>query len=426
MADVDKAALTLRKELMCLNCWHRFLPEDVLWISEHRDFLGGDPILKNDAPMRFVPARFTLQGDAIDPRGQVCGDIACPNCRLHLPRALLEHEPLLISIIGAQMCGKSYYLGALTWSLRRTLPQIFKLEFSDTNPATNHVLHKYEEKLFLSDAPNERVMLGDLIPKTQLGGDNYNRAVVSQQEVLYPKPFSFVLKPLDGHRHFESSDRVARVCCLYDNGGERFLPGVDPATVAGTKHLAMSNLLLFLYDPTQDPRARELLTSDNTHQVPPPTPKAGRQETIVQEVGIRIRRQLNLHRTAKISQPIIVIVTKADLWGDVIKDCWNEEPFVFIEKSGGHALDSSGIDQASQATREILEKYVPEFVSSVESLSDSVSYIPVSAIGNRPVWDSSGAPSIRSEQLQPAWVSVPFIHGLALTVPGAIARCKRS
>ena len=92
MSDVDKATLTLRKELMCLNCWQRFLPEDVLWISEHRDFLGGDPILKNDAPMRFVPARFTLQGEAIDPRGQLCGDIACPNCRLHLPRALLEHE----------------------------------------------------------------------------------------------------------------------------------------------------------------------------------------------------------------------------------------------------------------------------------------------------------------------------------------------
>ena len=424
MPAADAAPVKLRKELMCLHCWQHFAPEDVLWISEHPDLLG-DPVLGAEAQMRFVPARFTVQGDAIDPRGQVCGEIACPKCHLLLPRPLLEYEPMLVSIVGTPTCGKSYYLGALTWSLRRTLPQSFKLEFTDTDPAANQLLHRYEEQLFLRDKPNERVMLGDLIPKTQLAGDNYNRVVVGQQTICYPKPFSFVFKPVAGHRRDEDGDRVAKVCCLYDNAGEQFLPGIDPTTAAGTKHLAMANLLLFLYDPTQDPRARSLFQVNNTHQVPPPTPNAGRQETALQEVGNRIRRQLNLPRAAKIDRPVIVVVTKADLWGAVLNDVWKDEPYVWSDKLNCHAVDATKIDDVSNATRQLLESFVPEFVSTVSALSDSVWYIPVSAIGCRPTWDSNGAAWIRPELMQPSWVSVPFIYGMALTVPGVIARSKR-
>ena len=117
--DDNTDSLTLQEELTCLHCWSRCSPDEVLWISEHQELLG-DPLLGESAQRRFLPARFTLTGEALDPRGQVCREIACPHCHLPLPRAMLEHPPLLVSIIGTPTCGKSYFLGALTWSLRRT------------------------------------------------------------------------------------------------------------------------------------------------------------------------------------------------------------------------------------------------------------------------------------------------------------------
>ena len=39
---------------------------------------------------------------------------SCPHCHLSIPRALVETESFLVSILGTPACGKSYYLAALT------------------------------------------------------------------------------------------------------------------------------------------------------------------------------------------------------------------------------------------------------------------------------------------------------------------------
>ncbi len=39
---------------------------------------------------------------------------------------MLEMEPLFVSILGAPASGKSYFLTAMTWQLRRTLPTPFQ------------------------------------------------------------------------------------------------------------------------------------------------------------------------------------------------------------------------------------------------------------------------------------------------------------
>ncbi|HVA46442.1 MAG TPA: hypothetical protein VNH11_08715 [Pirellulales bacterium] len=51
-------------------------------MSQHPD-LTGDPRLGGDHQQRFLPTRFTVEGDAIDTRGFPCNSLACPHCHLH-------------------------------------------------------------------------------------------------------------------------------------------------------------------------------------------------------------------------------------------------------------------------------------------------------------------------------------------------------
>ena len=109
----------------------------------------------------------------------------------------------------------------------------------------------------------------------------------------------------------------------------------------------------------------------------------------------------------------------------MLSDVWGNEPYVRLASTGRHAVDAGKIDLVSSATRAILNKYVPEVVSTVSGLSDSVYFLPVSAIGSRPKWDGEGASWLRGDQMHPKWVSVPFVHGVAMTVAGAIAQHRR-
>ena len=84
----------------CPHCWETFPPDQVLWISEHVELLG-DPMLGPERQQRFLPSRFTVDGDAIDARGMTCRSLACPHCHLSIPRAMLEMEPLFFSILGS-------------------------------------------------------------------------------------------------------------------------------------------------------------------------------------------------------------------------------------------------------------------------------------------------------------------------------------
>src|SRR5262249_58225220 len=110
----------LLSRVTCPHCWERFLPEQVLWVSEHIELLG-DPRLGPERQQRFLPSRFTVEGDAIDAKGMVCRSLACPHCHLPVPRAMLEMEPLFLSILGSPACGKSYFLTTMTWQLRPVL-----------------------------------------------------------------------------------------------------------------------------------------------------------------------------------------------------------------------------------------------------------------------------------------------------------------
>ncbi|MDB5354719.1 MAG: hypothetical protein JWN24_1172 [Phycisphaerales bacterium] len=406
------ARLPLLAKVTCPHCWNQFPPQDVLWVSRHSD-LTGDPVLGPDAPMRFLPSRFNPSGQALDARGMVCQTLACPECHLVIPRVLVETEPLFASIVGVSASGKSYFLTAMSWELRRRLPMHFAVTFSDADAVANRTLNHYEELLFLPPDPSRPVQL----EKTDTVGQLlYDQIRFGQQVVSLPRPILFTMRPSSRHPNIEAVGQLSRVVCLYDNAGEHFNPGEDTTSSPVTQHLGRSRVLMFLYDPTQDPRFRARcrgLSADPQLDEQTPT---RRQETILLETAARVRQFAGLPTTATLERPLVIVVPKADVWGSLIGLDLSQEPIFANAVAGGalDAVDVGRVEDVSTLVREMLLETAPEFIAAAEEFCAHVVYIPISALGTSPeVQEGRPGLWVRPAKIRPRWVTVPFLYMFA-------------
>lgn len=399
---------TLLGRVTCPHCWHRFAPHEILWISRHSD-MTGDPVAGDDAPLRFLPSRFTADGAAVDARGLPCQALACPRCRLVVPRPMLEAEPLFVSIVGVASSGKSYFLTAMTWALRQILPTRYGVAFNDADGLLNRTLGSQEELLFLPADPDRLVKLD----KTDVVGSlMYDQIRFGQQVVSLPRPFLFIMRPTQRHPSASLAAQLTRVVCLYDNAGEHFSPGEDTVSSPVTQHLGTSRVLMFFYDPTQDPRFRARmreLSDDPQLDASAPT---RRQETVLMETAARVRQLAGLAATQQVDRALIVIVPKADVWAPLVNLDLNHEPILPGSIAGAFdGVDLDHVEQVSDIVREMLLDTAPEFVTAAEEFCSNVVYIPTSALGSSP----RTAPGmdglwIRPAQVKPKWVTIPFLY----------------
>jgi hypothetical protein len=415
----------LLRRATCPHCWTPFLPEEVLWVSSHEDLLG-DPRLGPDQLQRFLPTRFNIDGNAIDAKGLACHSLACPRCHLSIPRAVLEMETLFVSILGTPVCGKSYFLSALTWELRRILPAHFALSFGEADTVSNRSLTEYENALFLNPNPHEPAPVLELIRKTELEGDLYDKVNYGAQPVSYPRAFLFILQALQNHPNFRWANKLARTICLYDNAGEHFQVGRDTTANPVTHHLAHSKFLLFLFDPTQDVRFRALCASTGAGQAETSQGQEHtyRQESVLLEAAARVRRYAGLPQNAKHKRPLIVVLTKMDRWRHLLANTNFPDPWVARQNLSGFDLEA--VDWRSKEIRALMIRVCPEIVNAAESFAESVVYIPVSALGRSPEIDPrTNALSIRPRDIKPTWVTVPLLYGICRWMTGFIPICKR-
>jgi len=415
--DVELAKpSSLVKEVICPNCWDRFAPERVWYVSSHPD-LYGDLLLGENAPRRFLPTRFQPDGRAIDPKGSPTHRLACPKCHLPIPRVLLERPTLFASIFGSPKSGKSYLLAAMTHTLRKTLPQSFAMDFSDADPESNAILHGYEDTLFNSGDPNAMVQ----IAKTEEVGDWYQRVTTGTTEIFYPKPFFFQMSPVAGHPKADVPATVARTLCLYDNAGESFQPGADQPNNPVTQHMARASCLLFVFDPTQEPDFRKACSATSTD----PQMKAAvtsRQDVLLAEAARRVKTYRNLSMTAVHDRPLVVLVTKYDAWQNLLGGARLDNPWRQHSNSRFSVLQIDAIQNASATIRKLLQKLVPQIVSTAESFVDPsrVVYLPVSATGGPPRADEHGNLRHRVSELNPMWTEVPLLYVISQFFPGLI------
>src|SRR5207248_477898 len=89
-------------------------------------------------------------------------------------------------------------------------------------------------------------------------------------------------------------------------------------------------------------------------------------------------------------------------------------------------IDSERIESLSRRLRDVMSHFCPETVAAVESFASDVTYIAVSALGQRLQIDPvAGLPGIRPMDVEPYWVTVPLIYTLSRILPGLIPRVKR-
>lgn len=413
-----KSGAQLLARVTCPHCWHRFPPYETLWVAGHPD-LNDDPKVA-EGQRRFLPSRFDVKGRAIDSKGVACTDLACPECHLTVPRDLLELPPVFVSILGAPSSGKSYFLATAIWQLRRTLSARFRVSFEDADPGANRILHEYEETLFHSNKPDQLVAL----PKTELDGDLYQAVHMQDRVVLYPRPFVFRLRLMPGHPRIDAEAKLARTLCLYDNAGEHFLPDTDSSSRPGTRHLAVSKALLFLFDPTQHPSIREACR-DSSEDPQMLGAVNFRQDRILTEAARRVRAELALGQRDRDTRPLIVAVTKFDAWMSLVGNHRLSMEWVVRQTAGDMCgLHVDQMRAISDQVRGVLNEYVPEIVGAAEAFSENVIYVPVSALGHPPE-EAGDALGIRPADIDPIWIELPLLYALHRVIPGLIPSAKK-
>lgn len=397
-------------KIVCPHCWASFEVSDILAVARHQE-LAGDAVLGPEAAQRFLPSRFTPEGHALDAHGMTCPEMACPRCHLVIPRDLLDKPPVFLSIIGAPASGKSYLLTTMTWELRSLMPRAFAFGFADADSTCNQIVNEYERTLFLAADDEAWVTL----EKTEMHGRLYDEVRLDNMRVSLPRPFMFSLRPQPHHPWADRREDLTQTLVLYDNAGEHFEPGADSAANPGTQHLAHSRGLIFLFDPTKDSRFRARCQSDD------PQLKRGarveRQEILLKEAFDRIRSHGPASRSERYPHPLIVAVTKYDIWRDLLRAPL-EDPWKRVGRKPTCALDTDAVMAASMAVRHLLAELCPELVATAEAEASRVFYIPVSALGHSPTEDpdnpGSGFLMVRPRDVQPVWAAVPMLTLLSV------------
>lgn len=409
-------ATQLVAEVVCPNCWETFPPEQARYVATEPS-LFGDRRLGGTSAQRFLPTRFHPDGRAIDPRGGLCHELACPRCHLDVPRPLLESPTLFGSVFGSPASGKSYLLATMTHRLRRTLPRSFAINFSDADPQSNAALHTYENMLF-DDAPGDGWVA---LPKTDVSGERYRSVDFGSLTLAYPQPHFFQVSPVAGHPHEADPAAVARTLCLYDNAGESFEAGQDHPSNPVTQHLARSGFLIYVFDPLQETSFRRALGDSSDAQV-----RGGvvyRQDVMLAEIARRVRLYHGLPANARHRCPLIVAVTKFDAWQKLAGGRRLADPWVAGEEGKPARLQTAMIAKASAAVRGLLLEHAPTIVTTAESFIEPalIRYVPVSATGCAPTPGPDGRLRFKAGSLTPMWVEVPILSALASAVPGLVA-----
>lgn len=389
--------------VICPHCWYRFCSEDILYIAAHPSLMG-DPVLGPGAMKRFAPVKFNAIGQALDDMNQVTSQTACPRCRLKIPLTVLDEPTYYFSLVGAPASGKSYYLATLLHTLRSYMPNKFGTTLLDVDPEMNQVPGSYEEVLFHSSRRQEVAVL----PKTQQTGDDFVNVVeLDNVPVHLPKPFIYELIQRKGSSGHQNCNII-----FYDNAGEQFQPGADNMVNPGTRHLACSNGIIFVFDPVNDANMRELCNPDE------PQLKSNAyiydQTRLLSEMIARIRQHRNMDSRSKCDTPLVLAVAKYDVWKNHFPlDLNTIDLFRATPGSSSGSWDKNRMLDISLMLREFLLKYAPGLLSAAEAFFEQVYIVPFSSFGCLAQTSTSGQLGVIPDQIKPVWAAEPFMALLA-------------
>ncbi len=391
-------------DLTCPVCWLRFDTGDIMHIAVH-DSLRGDPILGEDAQQRFLATRFNNAGQAMDAMSIPCSEIACPHCRRKLPPSFLGMPHHIISLVGDQSAGKSYYLSVLTKVLPATLYREFGIVFQDSDPTGNAPVNDMRKALFGAQSPAQAKLA-----KTVFEGAMYERLPRQGRMVALPRPFVYTLA---------SEEKTLDQCALifYDNAGEHFQPGVNIVEQPGAQHVASAAGIMFLFDPFNSPEFRRSIRDTKDPQLEKPV--VDQQDIILSEMRARIQTIRNLRPGEAIQTPVAFVVGKCDVWLHLFDGTPQRDPV----RDG--KFDLAVVGENSQRVRELLFRICPAVVANAEALSSNVRFFAVSSFGHTPIKIGPGEYVPDPSKLQPVFVEAPLLWILSQVCPALFASATR-
>ena len=390
-------------EFTCPVCWLRFDGGDIMHIAVH-DSLRGDPVLGEDAQQRFLATRFNNAGQALDAMSLPSSEIACPHCRRKLPPSFLGMPHHIISLVGDQSAGKSYYLSVLTKVLPATLYREFGIVFQDSDPTGNAPVNDMRKALFGAQSPAQAKLA-----KTVFEGAMYERLPRQGRMVALPRPFVYTLAAEEKTR-----DQCALI--FYDNAGEHFQPGINIVEQPGAQHVASAAGIMYLFDPFNSPEFRQHLRDTKDPQLEKPV--VDQQDIILSEMRARIQTIRNLRSGETIRTPVAFIVGKCDAWLQLLNGKTLRDPV------HGGELDASAIEENSGVIRQLLYQLCPPIVANAEALSANVMFFAASSFGHTPLKIGPGEYVPDPSKLQPVNVEVPLLWILTQVCPNLLVTGK--
>ena len=247
------------------------------------------------------------------------------------------------------------------------------------------------------------------LTKTQLEGAMYERLPRYDRMVTLPKPFIYSLSGA------ESDDENCSIV-FYDNAGEHFQPGQDSTNSPGAQHIASSDAIFFLFDPTINPDFRRSISDSEDPQFK--SQVSDQQDIILAETEVRIKKLLGLDRREKVQTPLAIIIGKCDSWIDKIGSENLKNPIV------DGTLDVGAVEANSQLVRNLMEEYCPYVIANAERISSDVCYFAASAFGHTPVTfeDDKGVSRIGPDpqKINPMYVEIPTLWALSRVRPGLV------
>jgi hypothetical protein len=406
----------LLEEVVCPHCWYPFPPEQMHFIATSPE-LTFDHRLPDGAYRRFLPSRFTIQGDAVDPLGGVCTETACPDCHLKVPRVMATRRTLALSIFGSPSSSKSYLLTSMTFQAEQLLDK-FGISIDDADAEANVIIRDYQSQLFKSPTPETKVRL----LKTDLEGDWYTRVSFGRRTKLLPKPFLFKIDPMTGHPACAAGAEAGRILRIYDNAGESFEPGMEKEESPVTRHMSKADGLMFVFDPTQETSFRQACRqkSDDLQWT---DSRMSQQQSLFSEAMRRVQRFSGLSETQRVKKPLIVIIAKFDAWKSMTNMQRLPEPWqrVGVTSSGEDrfTFDFECVRRVSDACRKLLSNYASPMLSRIESNCDPelTFFVPVSATGCPPAGKDAQGYYHLAGNINPMWAAVPLLTLMHACVP---------
>jgi hypothetical protein len=312
----------------------------------------------------------------------------------------------IISLVGDQSAGKSYYLSVLTKVLPAMLYRHFGVVFQDSDPTGNAPVNDMRKILFGAQTPAQAKLA-----KTVFEGAMYERLPRQGRMVALPRPFVYTLAAEDKTR-----DQCAVI--FYDNAGEHFQPGVNIVEQPGAQHVASAAGIMYLFDPLNSPEFRQCLRDSQDPQLEKPV--VDQQDIILSEMRTRIQTIRNLRIGQAIQTPVAFIVGKCDVWlqllnGKPLRDSVNDE-----------GLDRAAIEENSGTVRQLLYRLCPSLVANAEALSSNVMFFAISSFGHTPIKIGPGEYVPDPAKLRPTNVEVPLLWILSQVCPNLFATVKSS